>query len=340
MSPTLKFRLVWFHFYLVWNVANTSFHRVQNLFDKCWTCHHCFLQYMSSFWKVPGGSMITLVFELSSCIGLNGIILLTLPMDSQVIGWELVIPSTSPNNVQRDSSLKLSPWFLSIAERKLLADRICHSHTPPMLLAMGGLHFQLIHSPPNSIKKSLILFSSISPSAFFSSMLAPTKLAPLSLRIILTFPLLLIKRLSAWMKPSVVKFLVTLMCTDLLDKHVNMASYLYWIFPPSLTRNGPNMSIPQKVKGGSSESLSAGRFPILCRHIFPCSFLHSTHLDMTYLTALVQLIIQYPWLRISFIVTPWPAWATFSWWSLMMACVMWPSLGNKDASIDHLSWPY
>ena len=115
----------------------------------------------------------------------------------------------------------------------------------PMLLAMRGLHFQLIHSPPNSIKKSLILFSSILPNAFFSSMLAPTKLVPLSLRIILTFPLLLIKRLSAWMKLSVVKFLISLMCTALLDKHVNMTSYLYWIFPPSVTRNGLNMSTPQ-----------------------------------------------------------------------------------------------
>ena len=170
ISPTSKFCLVWFHLCLVWSVANASFlHRVQNLFDKCWTCRHCFLQYMSSFWKVPGGGMTTLVFELSSCIGLNGIILLISPMDSQVIGQELIIPSISTNNVRRDSLLRLSPWFLSIAERMLLADRIYHSHIPPMLLAMGGLHFQLIHSPPNSIKKSLILFSSILPNTIVTS---------------------------------------------------------------------------------------------------------------------------------------------------------------------------
>ena len=246
ISPTSKFCLVWFHFCQVWSVANTSFlHRAQNLVDKCWTHQHCFLQHMSSFWKVPGGGMTTLVFELSSCIGLNGIILLIWPMDSQVIGQELIIPSISTNNVRRDSLLRLSPWFLSIAERMLLADRIYRSHTPPMLLAMGGLRFQLIHSPPNSIKKSLILFSSISPNAFFSSMLAPTKLVPLSLRIMLTFPRLLIKHLSAWMKLPVVKLLVTSMCTALLDKHVNMTPYLFWIFRPSLARNGPNMSTPQ-----------------------------------------------------------------------------------------------
>ena len=39
-------------------------------------------------------------FELSSCIGFNGIILLTSPLDSQVIDWELVIPSSSTNNVR------------------------------------------------------------------------------------------------------------------------------------------------------------------------------------------------------------------------------------------------
>ena len=92
---------------------------------------------MSSFWKVPGGGMPTFVIELSNFIGLNGIIALTSPMDSQVVGRELVIPSNSTNNVRRDSSLRLSPRFLNIAERMLLADLICRSHTPPMLLAMG-----------------------------------------------------------------------------------------------------------------------------------------------------------------------------------------------------------
>ena len=44
--------------------------------------------------------MTTLVFELSSCIGINGIILLTSPMNSQVIGRELIIPLTSANNTK------------------------------------------------------------------------------------------------------------------------------------------------------------------------------------------------------------------------------------------------
>ena len=203
ISPISKFCLVWFHFCLVWNVPSTSFlHRVQTSSDKCWTRRCCFLQYMSSFWEVPGGGMTTLVFELSSCIRLSGII--------------------------------------------RLADRICCSFTPPMVLAKGGLRFQLIHSPPNSLKKSLILFSSISPNAFFSSIFAPTKLIPLLLRIILTFSILLInqlrplrlKRLKAWMKLSAVKLLVGLMYTALMDKYVNIVLYLFRIFRPSLTKNG------------------------------------------------------------------------------------------------------
>ena len=132
--------MVWLQFYLVWSVANTSFPNcVQNSFGKCWTCHHWFLQYMSSFWNVPGSGTSTLVFKLRSYTGLHGIILLTSPMDSQAIDWELVILSTSTNNVRRDSSLRLSPRFLSMTERILLAYQICRSHTPPMLLAMGGL---------------------------------------------------------------------------------------------------------------------------------------------------------------------------------------------------------
>ena len=54
-------------------------------------------------------------------------------MDLQVIGRELIIPSTSINIVQVDSSLRLSPWFLSIAEKLLLADWICHSHNLPRI---------------------------------------------------------------------------------------------------------------------------------------------------------------------------------------------------------------
>ena len=201
--------------------------------------------YMSCFWNVLGGGMTSLVFELRTCIGLNAIILLTLPIDSQVISQELIISSTSTNNVRRDSSLRLSTWFLRIVKRIRLAYQICRFHALPMLLAMERLHFQLIYSPLNSIKKSLILFLSISPNAFFSSMLAPTKLVLLSPRIILTFSLLLINRISAWMSLSIVKLLVAWMWTAVLDKHINIAPYLFWILQLFLTKYGRNMSTPE-----------------------------------------------------------------------------------------------
>ena len=122
------------------------------------------------------------------------------------------------------------------------------------------------------------------------------KVIPLSPQIILIFPLLLINRLiSVWIKLSVVK---------LLDKHINLASYLFWIFRHSLTKNVPNISMLQYVKGDSSKSLSAVRFSIFYWHIFLHSLLHSTHLDIIDLTAFVQLITQYPWLQISVFVIP------------------------------------
>ena len=79
----------------------------------------------------------------------------------------------------------------------LLADPICRFHSPPILLAVGGLCSPIDHSPPISIKKSLTFFFSISLNAFFSS-----KLLLLSLRIILIFPFLLMSLLSARIKLS------------------------------------------------------------------------------------------------------------------------------------------
>ena len=157
--PTLKFCLVWLHFCLAWSVANTFFvHRVQSSFDKCWARENYFLHYIPCFWKLPGSGITTVVFELSICNELNGIIMLKSPMDWQVINRELIIPSASTNNVRRYWSLILSPWFLSNVERILLADWTCGFYTLPLFLAIRGLRFQLIHSPPNSIKKLLILF--------------------------------------------------------------------------------------------------------------------------------------------------------------------------------------
>ena len=134
---------------------------------------------------------------LSNCIVLSGTVLFTSPILSQVVGLVLIIPSTYTSSVLNDSLLRLSPCCFSREALMLLADLICRSHTPPILLAVEGLCFQINHSPPSSIKKSSIFFLFISLNALFSSVLAPMKLLPLSLQIILIFPLLLMSLLSA-----------------------------------------------------------------------------------------------------------------------------------------------
>ena len=79
---------------------------------------------------------------LSNCIGLS----VTSPILSEVIGLELIIPSTSTSSVLNDSLLRLSPCCFSRAVRMLLADLIYCSHTPSILPAVGGLCFQTNHS--------------------------------------------------------------------------------------------------------------------------------------------------------------------------------------------------
>ena len=67
-----------------------------------------------------------------------------------------------------------------------LALRIWHSQTPLMLLNSDGFLFYIIHSPPFSFKKLLILIWYISWNAQVSSVDAPTRFEPLSDLIILT----------------------------------------------------------------------------------------------------------------------------------------------------------
>ena len=140
--------------------------------------------------------MTVFVFMLSNYIRLNKTILLTSPILSQVIGFGLVIPLISTSTVLKIHHGDFHHVF-SRATRMLLADLICRSHTPPILFAFVGLYLQIKHSPPSFMKKPLIFFLSISLNVLFSSVLAPTKLLPLLLRIILIFPLLMMSFLSA-----------------------------------------------------------------------------------------------------------------------------------------------
>ena len=133
--------------------------------------------------------MTIFVFMLSNCIGLSGAILFTSTILLQVIGLELIIASTSASSILNKQSLRLLPCCFSRAARMLLADIICRCHTPLILLAVGRLFLQINHSPPSSIRKSLIFVVSI-------SLNATTKLLLLLPQIILIFSLLLMSLLS------------------------------------------------------------------------------------------------------------------------------------------------
>ena len=140
--------------------------------------------------------MTIFVFMLSNYIRLSKTILLTSPILSQVIGFGLIIPLISTSTVLKIHHGDFHHVFTR-ATRMFLADLICRSHTPPILFSFGGLYLQIKYSPPSFIKKPLIFFLPISLNVLFSSMLAPTKLLPMLLRIILIFPLLMMSLLSA-----------------------------------------------------------------------------------------------------------------------------------------------
>ena len=71
---------------------------------------------------------------------------------------------------------------------------------------------------------------SILLNALTNSYSNPTKFGPLLKCICLTFPILVISFLRAWMKESVVILCETSMCTALLVRQVNIAAYFkYWV---------------------------------------------------------------------------------------------------------------
>ena len=227
-------------------------------FAKSCTRLHCFLQYMSSFWKSPGGGITTLDFNASNCIGHNGTGLWTSDKDSDVMG--LVLTTTSAQQemfrVIHQSDLfhvfsVVLPW---------LNVQILTHDTPSILLIVGGFLFHWIHWPPCSSTVLLIFLCFISENALISSAVAPTKFVPLSVLLTRTLPLLDTDLQSACTKASVDSEFVDSIWIALLERHVKRNPYLFISLRPSFTKRGPNMSIPQYVIGGSWESLSLGNF--------------------------------------------------------------------------------
>ena len=102
---------------------------------------------MSGAVKTPGGGTTTLVFKVSRFIGLSGIMLLTSLNKFFVKGREFTVAFTLISKVRNDSSFRLVPSVFNKEVKIVLARLICVSHTPPILLAEGGIHFHRIYSP-------------------------------------------------------------------------------------------------------------------------------------------------------------------------------------------------
>ena len=102
-------------------------------------------------------------------------------------GLELTIPFTSTNNVLSDSSSKLT--LCVFHERwEYVSDWICLSHTLPIWPANAGFLFQWIQSALFCNMNTPSIFWLTSFQHLASSLFAPTKLLPLSHRIVLILP--------------------------------------------------------------------------------------------------------------------------------------------------------
>ena len=249
----------------------------------------------------------------------------------------MTIPSTSTNNVLSDSSSKLTPCVFMRDESMFLAGWICLSHTPPMWLANGGFFFHWIQSALFCNMNSPTFFWLTSFQHLASSLFAPTKLLPLSHRVVLILPRLSINLLSANIKDSVSICLIISIWMARLAKHVKRAPYRFNVFLLSLMRNGPNMSTPQWVNWGYSFNLSCGRSAIICSPTFPRSLLLVKHLEIIFYTAELLCITQNLEDLISLRVMFLQLCAIFWWHYLINSAVTFPLFGRMIGWVTLLS---
>ena len=112
----------------------------------CWILLHLLRQYRSGLPNTSGGGITTLGFIVKMSLGDIFTSLLTLLIVSTTIGLELTLASTSANKVLSDSLSWLILFVFTRDKRMVLADLICHCHTPPIWLATGGFFFHTIQS--------------------------------------------------------------------------------------------------------------------------------------------------------------------------------------------------
>ena len=100
-------------------------------------------------------------------------------------------------------------------------------------------------------------------------------------------------------------------CIALLKRQVYKAPCFSTSFQSSFTTNGPKISTPQYVNGGSIHILSFDKSAIFCSRSCHLKCLHLTHFPIIDCANELQLMIQTPEDLIWLMVIPQPAYATF-----------------------------
>ena len=136
--------------------------------------------------------------------------------------------------------------------------------TPLTWLASVAFLDHISQSTPVFVRKCWIYWWFISWKASFNSLLAPTKVVPLSDVIILTLPRLAMNFFGAKINESVCIEFVISICTALLARHVNIAPYYFSSFLPYFMINGPSISTSQHMKGSKPVTLHLGSSLMFC----------------------------------------------------------------------------
>lgn len=234
-SPSFMHLLGVVHFWRFWSKAQYSFcQRNQSWLARYWTLRHLLREYWSGDSNFPGGGNTTWVLSVSRWFGVRGSGANGSVRFSIVKGRQFTIHSASVMSVRSASSSSWVLWFSSSDDKTERAVRIWRSQIPPMCEAWGTLRLKSIQSQSSEDKYSFrdVVFSSLSAAA--SSFFAPTKLVPWSDLSSRTFPLRLIKRLSAFRNESVVIEFRVSKCIAREERQVNISPHLFNSFRPSL----------------------------------------------------------------------------------------------------------
>ena len=181
-----------------------------------------------------------------------------------------------------------------------------------MLLDSGGFLFQIIHSPPFSFKKLLILIWSISWNTRDSSADAPTRFEPLSDLIILTLPLRPTNLLKLMMNESVLREYTNYVYGPTWQVSIQSTISLDFL-PTILHKKWTKQVHPTACKWWFlAHSLLGKIYHFLLLKPF-CQLLAPDTLQDDTSEQRVTFCHPKTWGLIWFIVMPRPTWATCSW---------------------------